>query len=112
MGENKIKKEKIPKYKLKKEDIHRLINYATKVPEAAKAFKAKVKKNIAKAILSSFAFVAAFIWRDVIRDTIDLIVKRLGIEGSGYIFTIISALIVTTLCAIGIMAVARWSEKK
>ena len=99
-------------YKLKKEDIHKLINYATKVPSQARAVKDQFKKNMTKAILAAFAFVIALVWRDVIRDTVSEISKRAGIEGTGYIYTLISAFFVTFICVVGILMVSKMKEEK
>jgi len=105
-------KEKMAEYKLKKEDIHRLLNYATKVPSAVTQVQSKVKNKVAAAIAAAFAFVIALVWRDLIRSTVDEIVLKTGMEGTGYIYTAISALFVTVICVMGIMFFSRWSEKK
>ena len=99
-------------YKLKKEEIHRLINYATKVPSKAKEAQKEIRKNVITAILAAFAFIIALVWRDAIRGGIDELIKIWGISGSGYIYTLISALFVTVICVIGIMLFSRMSEKK
>jgi len=103
---------KITDYKLKKEDIHRLINYATKVPSHAKAVRDQFRKNLTKAILAAFAFVIALVWRDVIRDTVSEIIKRAGIEGTGYVYTIISAFFVTFICVMGILLVSKTKKEE
>jgi len=108
----KVDEKKTPKYKLKKEDIHKLINYATKVPSAAKEAKRRIRNRIAGAITAAFAFVIALVWRDVIRDAVDQITKRAGLEGTGYIYALITALFVTVICVIGIMIFSRWEDKK
>ncbi|MBU0628617.1 MAG: hypothetical protein KKC75_05475 [Nanoarchaeota archaeon] len=99
--------EKAPKYTLKKEDIHKLINYATKVPSKAAEFKKEVRKNITTAILAAFAFVIALVWRDAIQAGVNELVNRLGITGTGYAYQITTALIVTLVCIIGILVFSR-----
>ena len=108
----KGKKVKAPGYKLKKDDLHRLIRYATMVPSKAKEVHDKIRGKATGAILAAFAFVIALVWRDVIKEGVNEIIKRAGIEGSGYIYTVISALFVTIICVIGIVFFSRWSEKK
>ena len=103
---------KMPEYKLKKEEVHRLINYATKVPSKAKEVKKEIRNKTTTAILAAFAFIIALVWRDVIKEAVDAIVKKAGIEGTGYIYTITSALLVTVICVVGIMFFSRWSEKE
>ncbi len=77
--------------KLKKERMEKIKGYATKVPSKAKALQTEVKKNILKAVLAAFAFVIALVWRDAIRAGVDEIIKRAGIEGTGYVYQITMA---------------------
>lgn len=75
-------------------------------------FRSEVKKNVLKAVLAAFAFVIALIWRDAIRSGVDEIIKRVGIEGTGYIYQITMAVIVTVICVIGIMVASRVKGKE
>ncbi len=75
-------------------------------------FKNDVRKNIATAIAAAFAFVIALVWRDAIQAGIDDFLNRVGIEGTGYIYKIIVAFLVTILCVIGLKFVASWSEQE
>ena len=109
-GKKELKK--VPEYKLKKDDVKRLINYATKVPSAALQYKKEVKNKITTAVLAAFEFIIGLVWRDVIREGVDYVIRKLGIEGSGYGYVVLSAFIVTIVCVIGIMLFSRWSEKK
>ncbi len=56
-------KEEAPKYTIKKEEIHRLINYATKVPSKAMEIQKETRKHVITAITAAFAFVIALTWR-------------------------------------------------
>lgn len=103
---------KTTQYDKSKKDPQKIKGHARKIPSIAKAFQKEVRKNIATAVLSAFAFIVALVWRDAIKDIVDKIVNKFGITGTGYIYTIISALIITSICAAGIMFVSRWSEKK
>ncbi len=73
--------------------------------------KSEVKKNVLKATLAAFAFVIALVWRDAIRSGVDEIIKRVGMEGTGYIYQITMALIVTAVCVVGIMVASRVSSR-
>ena len=97
--------------KLNKDDLHKLVKYATKVPSKAAEIKHKVRERTAAAVTAAFAFVIALIWRDLIRASVDEIMKKMGIEGTGYVFMAISALFVTAICVIGIMFFSKWGEK-
>ncbi len=78
----------------------------------ARKFQSDVRKRIATAIATGFAFVIALVWRDAIQAGIERILDKLGIEGTGYFFKIIGAIIVTIICVIGLIIITRWSEKK
>jgi hypothetical protein len=107
-----FQKLKSPEYKLKKEDINKLINYATKVPSKASEIKKETTKHITTAILAAFAFVIALVWRDAIRKFVDAIVTKLKIPGTAYVHEIVVALIITIICVIGIMIVSEIGAKK
>ena len=107
-----INKLKSPKYQLKKDDIHRLINYATKVPSKAAEIKKETARHITTAITAAFAFVIAFAWKDAIRKAIDSSVKRMGIPETVYFYEFIIAIIITIVCVIGIMIIAKYGAKK
>jgi hypothetical protein len=99
-------------YKLGKNDIHRLVNYATKVPSKAKEIQKETRKHITTAITAAFAFVIALTWRDAIRGTIDSLIVKLGVPETVYFYEFIVALLVTFICVLGIMFVSRYSVKK
>ena len=83
-----------------------------KVKEKSIEFKHEVRKNTATALLAAFGFVIALVWRDAIKAGVDEILNAIGITGTGYIYLIITALIVTVVCVAGILFFSRWSEKK
>lgn len=106
------KKKQLSSLKITRKEFDKLINYATKVPSKAAEFKKEVRKNVLKAILAAFAFIIAFAWRDAIKEGVNELVVRYGIEGTGYVYHIISALIVTLVCVIGIMIFSRMKGKE
>jgi len=85
---------------------------ALKFEEGVKKIEKEVRKNIATAVLAAFAFIIALVWRDAIQGVVNEIVARMGLNGTGYIYTIIIASIVTLICVLGIMFFSRWGEKK
>ncbi len=72
----------------------------------------EVKKNIATAILAAFGFMIALVWRDVIKDGIIRLVEIFNTGGDGFWFSVLTAIITTIICVIGIIYFSRWSEKK
>ena len=103
---------KAPKYKLKKDDIQKLVNYATKVPSKAHEIRKETARHITTAITAAFAFVIAFAWKDAIRKAIDAYVKKIGIPDTVYFYEFVIAVIITIICVIGIMIVSRYGAKK
>lgn len=69
--------------------------------------KSEIKKNTLTAILAAFGFIIALVWRDAIQEIITEIVKRFGIDGTGYIYQIITAMLVTIICVMGILFVSK-----
>jgi len=106
------KEAKTPKYKLSKDDIHRLVNYATKVPSKAKELREETRKHIKTAIAAAFAFIIALTWRDAIRKSMDSAITKLGITETSFMHEIIIALIITIICVVGIMLISRYNVKK
>ena len=82
------------------------------VDTKARKFQSDVRKKIATAIIAAFGFVIALVWRDAIQAGIDRVLDKLGIEGTGYFFKILGAIIVTIICVFGLIIIARWSEKE
>ena len=76
-------------------ELDRLIRYATLVPSKAVEFKKEVRKNVLTAILAAFGFIIALIWRDAIKEGVDTLIAKTGLEGTSYIYHIITALIIT-----------------
>jgi hypothetical protein len=104
--------EPIPEYKLEKKDISKLINYATKVKPRLQELKEETRNRTVTALLAAFAFLIALAWRDLIKDLVDKIVSRFAVNGYGYISSIITAIIITFICVIGIVIVSKLDINK
>lgn len=107
-----MQKKKPTTPRVTQKQLDRLIRYATLVPKKAVEFKKEVRKNILKAILAALAFVIALVWRDAIKDFVNELIKKAGIEGTGYIYSILTAVIVTIICVIGIMIFSKKESKE
>jgi hypothetical protein len=79
---------------------------------ASKKVKQEVRKNVAKAVLAAFGFMIALVWRDVVKEAVDKLIKIFSITGDGYVFTLITAFVTTIVCVIGIIYFSRWSEQQ
>lgn len=82
-----------------------------KVKETAVEVNKQIRKHIITAITAAFAFIIALFWRDAIQGGINKIIENIGANGDSYIYKIISALIVTVICVIGIVFFARLEKK-
>lgn len=89
-----------------------VIKHTKELEEEARRFRREVQKNIGTAILAAFGFIIALVWRDAIQESIDKLLKVLNLTGTGYFYKIITAIIITVTCVIGIMQVSKWSEKE
>lgn len=69
--------------------------------------KSEIKKNTLTAILAAFGLIIALVWRDAIQEIVTEIVKRFEIDGTGYIYQIITAMLVTIICVMGILFVSK-----
>jgi len=77
------------------------------IKSGALKLKSEINKNVLTAVLAAFGFIIALVWRDAIRAGVDEIAKRSGIEGTGYIYQIIMAIIITIICVFGILFFSR-----
>ncbi len=69
-----------------------------------------IKKNIGSAIVAAFAFIIALVWRDAIVSLVAKITELLGITGKEYLPQLLSALLTTVICVIGIQFFSKWQE--
>jgi len=73
----------------------------------AKRLKIEIKKSVVTAIIAAFGFLIALVWRDVIREIVDSIIEFSPVQGK-----LISAIIVTLVCVIGILIVSKYSVER
>lgn len=74
----------------------------SKAKESARHFRQEFNKAINTALLAAFGFLIALFWRDVIQEWVANLTESSPVQGK-----LISALIVTLICVIGIIVVAR-----
>lgn len=70
----------------------------------------KFETTVATAIAASFAFVMALAWHDAIKSAVDEFLSIFGVVGTGYLYKIYAAIIVTIVASISIWLVARWQK--
>ena len=69
--------------------------------------KKQKKEFIHTAIMAAFGFLIALVWKDVITGIVDNITQEAHVSG-----VLVSAIIVTVICVIGIMLFSRILREK
>ena len=76
----------------------------------------EVKISIATAIAAAFGFIIALIWKEIIVGLFALAGLTINdmADGMGAIIAIISGIIITLVCVLGILYISKWGgiEKK
>ena len=100
---------KSKKYKTKTQIAKEKVKRQTRKTKAkAKRLHKEIKKALYTALLAAFGFLIALVWRDVIQEWVNKIAQNSPVQGQ-----LISALLVTLICVIGILIVTRvFSETK
>jgi len=71
-----------------------------------------IKHDVTPAIVASFGFIIALVWRDAIRSILDKILESMGIVNKAYLYDILSAVIVTIVVIAIMIAVSSYSHSK
>jgi uncharacterized BrkB/YihY/UPF0761 family membrane protein len=69
-----------------------------KIKESGLELKNELKKSTNTAIVAAFSFLIALAWKDVITEYVNKITSVSPVQG-----TLISALIITVICVLGIL---------
>ena len=90
-----------------KKTLSKAKTHARKTKARAKHLRNEFNKALNTALIAAFGFLIALVWRDVIKEWISVIAEKSPVQGQ-----LISALIVTVVCVIGIIVVARLFKVK
>ncbi len=82
-----------------------------KLLQASRKLNKEIRSNTGKAILAAFGFMIALVWRDVVQGGVQKLIDYLSLSGDGFAFQVITAVITTVICVLGIIYFSRWSEK-
>lgn len=76
--------------------------------------KAEIKHTTATAIGAAFGFIIALIWRDIIVGLFNLAGLKVNeiAEAMDAVIAIISGIIITVICVLGIIYISRWGGVK
>ena len=84
-----------------------------KILGVVRDFRREFKKNLATFVTGAFSFVAALVWRDAIKSLIDKLVKTDFVKyfippGEEWLLQFYTALIVTVVAVLGMIAVSKF----
>jgi len=82
------------------------------ISKKTEKLRLEMRKAIVGAIVASFGVLIALVWKDVVTNFVNKIVSALNIPESAAYYHLISAVIVTVVCVIGIIIVGRFSVQE
>lgn len=91
----------------KQEKKDEKIRLHEKAKKGIHTFRKEFKKQMNTAIMAAFGFLIALVWKDVITGIVDNITQEAHVSG-----VLVSAIIVTVICVIGIMLFSRILREK
>jgi len=88
-------------------NLEKINGIKEKAKRHTKEFNREFKKEMRIAIIAAFGFLIALVWKDVITSVVDNITQEAHVSNA-----LVSALIVTIICVLGIMLVSRVLKEK
>ena len=83
-----------------------------KIIGGVKYVRKEYRKNLVTALSAALAFVMALYIRDVVKSWIEWLLATFSIaEGTGLIYQTLVALVVLTLCVLGIVFLSKWKSE-
>ncbi len=77
-----------------------------------KKIRSEFRQQTFTAILAAFSLLIALSWKDVISNAVNSLVNQLFLVGqNSSLASLISAVLVTYVCVLGIILVSRWADK-
>ena len=78
----------------------------------ANEFQKGIRTQVGISLAAAFAFVIALSWNDFIKEAVDQLITTIGLQGKGLPFRLITVVLVTVICIIGISLASRLGKKK
>ena len=70
------------------------------------------KKHAVTAITAAFAFLVALSWRNPIQNSVNSLIKSMGLVGKEIYIEYLSAIVITLIAVLVLMLVSRWEVKE
>lgn len=80
--------------------------------DAAMRFKKEFQKHVLTAVSAALGFLIALSWRQPIQNSVNSLIESVGLSDKLIFYEYISAVIITLIAVLILMAVSRWSVKK
>lgn len=72
----------------------------------------RLKREVTPAIIGSFGFIIALVWRDAIKEALNYYLERTGLMSHFVLYTFISAILVTVMVIMIMMGVSKYSHSR
>jgi len=92
--------------KLKQKEKEKRLKLKEKAKEATKKFQKEFRKSVSESIIAAFGLLIALSWKELITELVNKISSATPVKGK-----LISTIIVTIICVLGILIVSRWAQK-
>lgn len=76
-----------------------------------KELKNETKKHVVTAIVAAFGFIIALVWRDAIKEFINILLANFSINGAPSLITLYTAITTTIIAVIGIVLITKWASR-
>lgn len=87
-------------------------NLKKRVSSLEQGIEDQIKSDVTPAIVASFGFIIALVWRDAIREALNHYLESTGLMGSVVLYNFISAVIVTIVVIAIMMSVSKYGRSK
>ncbi|MFW5847051.1 MAG: DUF5654 family protein [Nanoarchaeota archaeon] len=72
----------------------------------------EIKNDVTPAVVASFGFIIALVWRDAIKGALDYYLEKAGLTEQAYLYNFVSALIVTIVVIFIMIVVTKYGRTK
>ena len=84
---------------------------AQKTKQAVNDLKNETKKHVVTALVAGFGFIIALVWRDAIKEYVNILVTKFSVSGPLPVITFYTAMITTIIAVVGIVLITKWGSK-
>ena len=79
--------------------------------QIAKNLRSETQQHAVTAIIAAFGFIIALVWKDAIKEYVNIFVTKFSVSGPSALITFYTAMITTIIAVIGIVIITRWGSK-